>query len=186
MKRWQIVALLGLFASGILLFTSQKARQIVSETASSFWDSLRGLIAKAEGFSDTVYQDAVGKWTIGYGHLVVPGDPYFPYGTQKTITLDDAETLLKKDTAIATNAVDTYVTVPLTDNQRAALISFVFNVGAGAFESSTLLKLLNRGDYAGAANQLDVWIYGTLPSGEKIKLPGLITRRADEKATFLA
>ena len=77
--------------------------------------------------------------------------------------------------------VDSLVTVPLTDKQRGALCSFVFNVGCGAFKKSTLLKLLNVGDYTGAAAQLPRW---NKAAGNI--LPGLVRRRGEERALFLS
>jgi Phage-related lysozyme (muraminidase) len=58
------------------------------------------------------------------------------------------------------------------------------NVGTGAFQSSTLLKKLNQGDYQGAANEFSRWVNGVV-NGVKQSLPGLVSRRADEKRLFL-
>ena len=77
-----------------------------------------------------------------------------------------------------------YVKVPLTDNQLSALVSFVYNVGIGAFASSTLLRKLNARDYVGAANELLRWDKGTV-NGKKVVLRGLTIRRAKERAVFL-
>ena len=119
-------------------------------------------------------------WTIGYGHTsgVKPGD---------TCTLAQALAWLAEDMMWAADAVRKLVTVPLTQTQFDALVSFVFNVGADidedtvaeGFGDSTLLRKLNRGDYAGAAAEFDKWIYQ-----KKRKLPGLVTRRAAERKMF--
>jgi GH24 family phage-related lysozyme (muramidase) len=77
-------------------------------------------------------------------------------------------------------AVNKFVKVPLNDNQFSALVSFAFNVGSGAFKSSTLLKKLNQKDYEGAADQFDKWIYA---KGQVLN--GLIRRRKAEKELFL-
>ncbi len=69
--------------------------------------------------------------------------------------------------------------MPLTQGQWDALSSFVYNLGPGALEKSTLLRLLNAGDYSGAAAQFDRWVYA---SGKK--LSGLVKRRAAERALF--
>ena len=128
----------------------------------------RELIKKLEGFAPGVYND-VGHAATGYGHDLTGKE-----------TTTDPEQLLTGDINAAEKAIATYVKVPLSDNQRAALTSFVYNVGAGHFASSTLLAKLNAGDYAGAANEFDKWIYA---AGEKS--PALIQRRAEEKSIFL-
>ena len=114
-------------------------------------------------------------WTIGYGHTgpdVRPGVVF---------TQAQAEAALRSDLRGAQSAVASAVTVALSDNQFAALVSFTFNVGAGAFQDSTLLRLLNQGDYTGAAGQFGQWVNGG--SGP---LPGLVRRRAAERALFLS
>lgn len=132
------------------------------------------LIKRLEGFSATVYKDVGGKLTIGYGHLVKAGESF------GVISIDEAEKLLDNDMKIAQKAVDAYVRVPLTENQKAALVSFVYNVGVGAFASSTLLSNLNDENYIGAANQFDRWV-----NAGGIKSAGLVNRRAAEKELFL-
>jgi lysozyme len=77
--------------------------------------------------------------------------------------------------------VSAAVTVPLNDNQFAALVSFVYNLGAGALQESTLLGLLNGGNYNGAAEQFSRFVYA---GGEVLQ--GLVTRRNAERALFLA
>ncbi|SAL26107.1 lysozyme [Caballeronia sordidicola] len=77
-------------------------------------------------------------------------------------------------------AVDSLVKVPLSPQQKAAIVDFTFNLGSGNLQSSTLLKLLNAGDYAGAANEFPKW---NLASGKV--MAGLVTRRARERSLFL-
>ncbi|MBU6357974.1 MAG: lysozyme [Rhodospirillales bacterium] len=131
-----------------------------------------------EGFSPTPYRDAAGTWTIGYG--TTRDDTGCPV-TQATppITRATAETLARRDLASARQTVTHAVTVPLTTNQQAALIDFVYNLGAGNFLRSTLLRLLNNGDYKAAAAQFPRW---DLANG--IPLPGLRRRREAEAAFF--
>jgi lysozyme len=88
--------------------------------------------------------------------------------------------LLLEDVAYAEHAVAHLVTVPLTQGRYDALVSFTYNEGAGRLQTSTLLKKLNAGNYAGAAGQFSVWVYGG-----GVKLPGLIARRAAERALFV-
>jgi len=83
--------------------------------------------------------------------------------------------------AIAQATVNQYVEVPLTQNQTNALTDFVYNVGAGNFSSSTLLALLNAGNYDGAAGEFAKWVFAG-----GVVAPGLEARRAAEAALFLA
>lgn len=178
-KRWQIIllGLLGTVAIALSTKTGKRAFMAVYQTLSNFG---LNLIRRFEGFRPNVYQDAAGHWTIGYGHLIKPGESYYPYGNIKTITHEEAVRLLEQDTATAQNAVREYVKVPLTQNQFDALTSFVFNVGVGAFRNSILLRKLNSGDYSGAAKEFEKWKYA-----KGIELPGLIARRTEEKRIFL-
>ena len=136
------------------------------------------LVAEFEGFSEKPYLCPAGVWTIGYGTTRIQGQPVT--AATPPVTLGQAEALLKDDLAQAARDVDRLCLMPLTINQRAALISFVYNLGAGALQRSTLLRILKGGDYKDAADQFDVWIM----AGGK-PLNGLIRRRAAEKALFL-
>lgn len=127
------------------------------------------LIKRFEGLKTKAYICPAGVLTIGYGST----GPHVKRGT--VITEAEAERLLVKDLARFEGAVDSGVKVPLTDGQFAALVSFAFNVGTGAFAKSTLLKRLNRGDYASVPNELNKWVH----AGKK-KLAGLVNRRAAE------
>lgn len=131
------------------------------------------LIKKFEGCSLRAYKCPAGVWTIGYGHT----NKVF---ADDVITQEEAETLLRQDLIIHCNNVSKLVKVPLTQNQFDALVSFEYNVGYGAFQASTLLRLLNQGKYKEAAGQFDRWIY----AGKKV-LPGLVNRRKAEKGLFL-
>jgi lysozyme len=139
------------------------------------------------------YLDPIDIWTIGWGHAVVSGGvmvrgvankalakSLFPGG----ITLEQAEALLRGDLVSRTADVLRLVKVPLSDNQFGALMSFVFNCGAANFGGSTLLKLLNAGNTAGAADQFLVWNKGR-KNGVLVELPGLTRRRRAERALFL-
>ncbi len=91
-----------------------------------------------EGLRLNAYKDAIGVWTIGYGHTNSAGKPFIYEGM--TITEKQAEELLCQDLRQFENVVERAVTVSLTDEQFAALVSFCYNVGTGAFCNSTLLK----------------------------------------------
>lgn len=130
------------------------------------------LIKDYEGLRLTAYPDpgtGGAPYTVGFGHTG-------PDVTPRTkITKDKAEELLIADLATAERTVESLVKVPLTDNQFAALVSFVFNCGAANFRSSTLLRRLNDGDYSCVPMQLARWNRAT----GKV-LPGLTRRRAAE------
>lgn len=103
------------------------------------------------------------------------------------ITAEQAEETLRQDLLEAAGQVERLVRVPLTDCQLAALVSFVFNAGAGSLESSTLLHRLNTGDYDAVPSELAKWVKATDPkSGKKVSLPGLVKRRAAEGELWLA
>ena len=108
------------------------------------------LIKEFEGLRLEAYQCSAHLWTIGYGHTKGV------YKGQK-ITKEQAEAFLLDDLQVAQNAIDRLVKVPLNENEYAALVCFVFNVGVGNFYGSTLLKLLNRGFYDQVPMQLMRW-----------------------------
>jgi lysozyme len=140
------------------------------------------LIARHEGFVPRPYDDAAGHATIGFGHLLhlgpVTTDDRSRWGA---ISRDSALRLLADDARSAARTVDESVSVPLSQAQFDALVSFAFNIGSGAFRSSTLLRKLNRGDARGAADELLRWSR----AGGQV-LPGLARRRAAERALFLS
>lgn len=138
--------------------------------------SSRGLdlIKKEEGLRLKEYIDAGGYLSIGYGHLL-KGDERFEDG----ITKEEAEELLIADVADAVFVVDGMVTVPLTQNQFDALVSFVYNIGGDQFEKSTLLRLLNQGKYEEVPKQLMRWVKS---NGKE--LAGLKRRRKREGELF--
>jgi len=132
------------------------------------------LIKQHEGVRYQAYDDGVGVWTVGVGHTkgVVKGDK-----------IDDRQVdqFLREDLESAEYAVSRLVTVDLTQNQFDALVSLVFNIGSGAFSTSTLLKMLNKGNLPAAADQFGRWNM----AGGKV-LRGLVIRRAAERALFLS
>lgn len=128
---------------------------------------------RLHAYPATKAEEAQGLYTIGYGHAGVPKG--------MVITEAQAEEMLKQDLAKFEKGVAEAVQVQLTPDQFAALVSLAFNIGVGAFQKSTLVRLLNKRDWAGAANQFGAWI----KQGDVI-LEGLVLRRAAEKALFLA
>lgn len=136
----------------------------------------RDLIVQFEGLRLEAYPDPGtngSPWTIGIGSTqpeVKPGD---------VITTDEAYRRFDDDIAPAEAAVNSLVKVLITQSQFDALVSFVFNVGAGAFKDSTLLRLLNEGKYREVGPQFDRWN----KAGNTVLL-GLVKRRAAERKLF--
>lgn len=135
-------------------------------------------IKRHEGLRLAAYQDVAGVWTIGYGTTyyrngdkVRPGD---------AITADEAEALLRDQLEDYADSVRTLVQVPLSQAQFDALVSWTYNLGAGALRDSTMLKKLNAGDYAGAADEMLRWVHA---GGRPVA--GLRNRREAERQMFL-
>jgi lysozyme len=142
-------------------------------------DDGRRAIMQREGVKLRAYRDSVGIPTIGVGHTSAAGPPEVRIG-MLDISRHEAEAILTRDLAKFEGAITQHVIVPLEQHEFDALVSFVFNVGEGAFAKSTLLKKLNAGDRKGAADQFLVW---TKAGGKTLK--GLVTRRNSERAQFL-
>jgi len=117
-------------------------------------------------------------WTIGWGHTATAK-------RGMTITVAEAERLLRKDLEWVRKVLATDVKVPLTQPQYDALASFIFNLGGSNFRSSTLLKKLNAKDYAGAADELPRWDKQR-QNGKMVPLGGLTKRRKEERELFLS
>lgn len=128
------------------------------------------LIKKFEGCRLKAYKCPAGIWTIGYGHTL---------GVKQgqTITNKQAITFLKNDLVKFEKIVTNMVKVPLTQNMFDALVSWAYNVGNRS--TSTLVKLLNKQDYKGAASQLLLW-----NKANNKELAGLTKRRKEEKKLF--
>jgi lysozyme len=131
------------------------------------------LTEQFEGCRLTAYQDQVGVWTIGYGHT---GPEVC---AEMAITQEQAQDLLAKDVSSATECVNNAVMVELMQEEFDALVDFVFNLGGGAFRQSTLLRLLNAGNFASAAAQFAQWDR----AGGAV-VAGLLRRRQAETALF--
>ncbi|MBF9834229.1 lysozyme [Enterobacter hormaechei] len=137
------------------------------------------LIKQFEGCKLTAYQDSVGVWTIGYG-WTQPVDGK-PIRAGMAIKQETAERLLKTGLVSYESDVSRLVKVGLTQGQFDALVSFTYNLGARSLSTSTLLRKLNAGDYAGAADEFLRWN----KAGGKV-LSGLTRRREAERALFLS
>ena len=131
-----------------------------------------------EGLRLTAYADpgtGGAPWTIGYGHTGLDVHPGL------TITQEQAEELLMQDIKKAAAAVNAKVTGDITQEEFDALVDFVFNVGAGNFAASTLLKKVNSGDIHGAAAEFEKW---DMAAGKH--MAGLLRRRHAEAEEFLS
>ena len=127
------------------------------------------LVSNFEGRSLVAYLDPVGIPTICEG--VTRG---VRLGQSKTPA--QCDDLLRAELSVAMVGVDRNVTAPLPETRRAALASFVYNVGESQFKASTLLRKLNAGDARGACAELSRWVYA---GGQKLQ--GLVNRRAAER-----
>ena len=148
------------------------------------------VIKHHEGLRFNPYRCPAKLWTIGVGHVLYPeqgklkiddrdGFSLRPEDDRK-FTMDEVDAILAADLQRFERGVERFVSVPLTQGQFDALVSFSFNVGLGTLQRSTLRAKLNRGNKDGAADELLKYCMG----GGKI-LKGLQNRRIDERAMFL-
>lgn len=140
----------------------------------------RDLIQSFERCELTAYPDPVtggNPWTVGWGHT--GSDVY----EGQTVTQDAADSLFEQDISKAENAVNAMVTVSISDNRFAALVSFAYNAGIGALQDSFLLKCVNANNFEGAAEQFLRWDHGHA-DGAVVVVPGLLRRRQAEKDLF--
>lgn len=138
------------------------------------------IIKSFEGDVLHVYNDpATGgaPLTAGYGHT---GPEVDALGLGAPITQEHADAWLASDLARFEQGVNDLCAVDLTLNQFSALVSFAYNVGLCALAESTLMRLVNAGHFSAAADQFGLWVWG---AGRV--MPGLVRRRAAEKALFV-
>ena len=131
------------------------------------------LTKQFEGLELKAYQDSVGVWTIGYGHT----GPDVKEGL--TITEEQAGVLLAADVAWAVTCVNKSVKAKINQNQFDAMVDFVFNLGCASLVQSTLLKMVNAGDFEGPAKQFLRW---NKVGGKVVR--GLTKRRQAEAELF--
>jgi lysozyme len=143
-------------------------------------EELIKLIKEEEGFRAKPYLCPAKRWTIGYGStLYEDGTPV----KETDRPIDEARALSALEAHLNRRVypvIDMSVQVQLTSNQFDAITSFIYNVGGGNFQKSTLLRKLNAGDYVGAADEFRKWN----TSNGKV-LNGLVRRREKERALFL-
>ncbi|MCH7338191.1 Lysozyme [Acinetobacter proteolyticus] len=136
------------------------------------------LITSFEDLKLNAYDDGVGVWTIGFGTTVYPSGVKVKKGDM--CTAEQAKAFFTYDLKRFENAVNNALKIVVSQNQFDALVSLAYNIGEKAFKGSTLVALLNAGNYKAAADQFAVWNKG----GGKV-MKGLVRRRAAEQDLFL-
>jgi GH24 family phage-related lysozyme (muramidase) len=154
--------------------TSKAISSTMQTATKAISGGLAGFVAHFEGFRSKVYRDVAGHATAFFGHKLAPGE---------SIAGRDPMQVLMSDLKAALATIHKYVKVRLGANQENALADFVFNVGGANFAKSTLLRKLNAGDYAGAANQFQYWNHA-LVNGHMTTLQALTDRRTAEANLF--
>lgn len=129
-----------------------------------------GLVTSWEGYKREVYLDPVGIPTVCYGH-VVPDNVKVGTGFSN----EACHTILYSDLRVASDGFDKLVVSKVNVNQKAAFVSFIFNVGLDNFKKSKMLKLINDGRIEDACHELPRWVYA---KGKKLQ--GLVNRRNAE------
>lgn len=140
------------------------------------------LITEFEGFEDHWYPDPAHGWdvpTCCYGHTDAAGAPYYAATKDKVFSKAEGREILAKDLRDVEATVRNAVRAAVNENQIGALVSFTFNLGEGNFGKSTLLKKVNAGMFAEAAEEFGRW---NMAKGKVLK--GLTRRRAAEAALF--
>jgi len=144
-------------------------------------------LGEMEGCKLEVYLDSGGAPSIGIGHLLTRSERAsgkIQIGQnegnyREGLTLEQVYALLEQDLVEVELVITRFVKVYLTQAQYDALVCFVFNVGVSAFKGSTLLKLLNSGNYLAIPEQLMRWVHDN-----GVQVPGLISRRESEIALW--
>jgi lysozyme len=139
------------------------------------------MIALEEGRVLSAYYDQAGIRTVCEGHVIRPEDEGL---ISDGVTNEDCDMLLSRDLDTVEEAINGSVLVPISQNQFDALLVLGFNIGVGGLNSSTTLRLLNAGDYQGAADAMLMWNKIRV-KGKFVVNDGLTNRRARERTLFL-
>jgi lysozyme len=170
MKKVVAVALwlLGIFAA---IHLTERFTHI-EENIMAIAKSTLAYITKEEGVRNKAYKDTKGLWTIGVGHLIKADEQHL---INATLTDEQVEELLRSDLRWCSEAVESAVRVPLSQNQMDALYSLCFNIGETNFRKSTVVKKINENDLKGAADAILMW-----------NKPAVLQKRRErERALFL-
>lgn len=143
------------------------------------------LIKREEAFRSTWYRCAAGRPTIGYGHVIQPGEERF---YKLSLTEAEASEMLRQDVARQYGAhVAGRLRRPVTQNQFDALVSLCFNIGTGGFDKSSVLSLTNAGGASPAAITAAFGLWNKITQrGQLVVSPGLTARRRREAVLYLA
>lgn len=144
-------------------------QKLITKVGAASAALLLSMVPVFEGYRPSVYKDPIGRLAVCYGH----DDQSMKMGT--TYTRQQCEDMLADDLLKHADAL-ACINRPLSDGQKAAFVSFAFNVGNKAFCGSTLARKANAGDMTGACAELSRW---TLAGGKQ--LPGLVNRRQIER-----
>ncbi|NNM39869.1 lysozyme [Vibrio plantisponsor] len=150
---------------------SKLSTRVIAAISTAALSIASAMLMDLEGVRYKPYYDVAGVLTVCWGHT---GDDIIK---DKTYTEAECKVLLDKDLKYIAGLIDPHIQVTVSVTQRAALYSFAYNTGAGAFIRSTLLKKLNLGDLNGACDEMSRWIFA---GGKPWK--GLMNRREIEQA----
>lgn len=132
------------------------------------------LIRSFESFSATIYICPAGFPTVGFGHVVKPTEMF-----DLPLSPENGEAILLRDVSVAERAISRLIRVPLNQEMLDSLGSWVYNLGSGALQASTLRSKINRREYDEAPNEIRRWVFA---GGKKLK--GLVCRREIEARLF--
>lgn len=138
------------------------------------------MIRHHEGVRVKPYQDAIGLWTVGVGHLIGDGKT-LPDEWNRTLTMGEVDEILRKDLARFEAGVERLCPTGLTQPRFDALVSISFNFGLGNLQRSSIRMKHNRGEFEDAA---DSFLLYNKAGGKIFK--GLVNRRNDERALYLS
>ena len=170
MKKTLVVLMWCLGIIAAFHFTNRYTQ--IEENLMAIAKSTLDFITKEEGSRNKAYQDSKGLWTIGVGHLIKTDEEHL---LNETLTDEQVKELLKSDLKWCSEAVESSVRVPLTQNQYDALYSLCFNIGETNFRKSTVVKRINENDLKGAADAILMW-----------NKPAVLQKRRErERALFL-
>lgn len=153
------------------------------------------MIKHHEGVRMKPYRCPAMLWTIGVGHVMYPEQGNLPPDGRKAFQLrpednrvftkEEVDSILEADLQRFISAVIRLCPSNLNENRLGALVSFAFNLGPGVLQRSTLRQKHNRGDFEGAAEEFMKYTKARTKKGLEV-LPGLLKRRTDERALYLA
>ncbi len=141
------------------------------------------LIKKFEGFRTAPYKDSAGIPTIGYGTILYPTGKAVTMA-DTAVTEEEATGFLAHQMSLKSKAIAPMLQHPASLHQAAAMLSLTYNIGTGAFQSSSVLRRFNAGDIPGAADAFLMWDKATV-DGQRVVIEGLHNRRVAERSVFL-